>query len=141
MAEAEVEEQESAPGGCTVATVITTYRRNVRRSSSGHYSSKGSSSSRVSRSLSGAGLAGENGKLLSPDRERETRVKQPRSIKCDSHHALTFRDARMETDDEAKFTFEAVNNPAGRVSTFNRVLVVTDPRVVEADALFRQYVD
>ena len=122
MAEAEVEEQESAPGGCTVATVITTYRRNVRRSSSGHYSSKGSSSSRVSRSLSGAGLAGENGKLLSPDRERETRVKQPRSIKCDSHHALTFRDARMETDDEAKFTFEAIN-PAGRVSTLLLLLL------------------
>ena len=70
-------------------------------------------------------------------------VKQPRyelrSIKCDSHHALTIRDVRMETDDEAKFTCEAVN-PAGRVSTFTRVLVVTDPRVAEADALFRQYV-
>ena len=46
----------------------------TRGSSSGHYSSKGSSSSggRTSRSLSGAGPAGESGKLLSPDRERGT---------------------------------------------------------------------
>ena len=43
----------------------------------------------------------------------------------------------MDTDDDSKFTCEAVN-PAGRVSTFSRVLVVTDQRVAEADALFRQ---
>jgi hypothetical protein len=43
----------------------------------------------------------------------------------------------METDDDSKFSCEAVN-PAGRVATFSRVLVVTDERVAEADAQFRQ---
>lgn len=70
-------------------------------------------------------------------------IKQPRyelrSIRNDCRHALTIRDVTMEKDDEAKLTCEAVN-PAGRVATFTRVLVVTDPRVAEADALFRQLV-
>ncbi|XP_057379752.2 myosin light chain kinase, smooth muscle-like [Daphnia carinata] len=71
-------------------------------------------------------------------------VKQPRyelrSIRSDCRHALTIHDVQMETDDDSKFTCEAVN-PAGRVSTFSRVLVVTDQRVAEADALFRQQLD
>jgi hypothetical protein len=68
-------------------------------------------------------------------------VKHPRyelrSIRSDCRHALTIHDVQMDTDDDSKFTCEAVN-PAGRVSTFSRVLVVTDQRVAEADALFRQ---
>ncbi|XP_045034081.1 myosin light chain kinase, smooth muscle isoform X2 [Daphnia magna] len=71
-------------------------------------------------------------------------VKQPRyelrSIGSDCRHALTIHDVQMETDDDSKFTCEAVN-PAGRVATFSRVLVVTDQRVAEADALFRQQLD
>nr|CAH0104353.1 unnamed protein product [Daphnia galeata] len=71
-------------------------------------------------------------------------VKHPRyelrSIRSDCRHALTIHDVQMDTDDDSKFTCEAVN-PAGRVSTFSRVLVVTDQRVAEADALFRQQLD
>jgi hypothetical protein len=68
-------------------------------------------------------------------------VKNPRyelrSIRADCRHALTIHDVQMETDDDSKFSCEAVN-PAGRVATFSRVLVVTDERVAEADAQFRQ---
>lgn len=60
-----------------------------------------------------------------------------RSLRSDGSHSLTVKNVRLETDDEAKFTCEAVN-PAGRVATFTRVLVVTDPRVAEADAQFRE---
>lgn len=37
-------------------------------------------------------------------------------------HSLTVRSVQFQVDDEAKFTCEAVN-PAGRVSTFTRLLV------------------
>ncbi|XP_046632684.1 titin homolog isoform X7 [Daphnia pulicaria] len=71
-------------------------------------------------------------------------VKNPRyelrSIRADCRHALTIHDVQMETDDDSKFSCEAVN-PAGRVATFSRVLVVTDERVAEADAQFRQQLD
>lgn len=70
-------------------------------------------------------------------------VKQSRyelkSIRSDGSHSLTIKDVQLDTDDEAKFTCEAVN-PAGRVATFTRLLVVTDPRVAEADAEFRESV-
>lgn len=69
-------------------------------------------------------------------------AKQPRyetrSVRSSDRHALTIRDVRPETDDEAKFTCEAFN-AVGRVATYTRVLVVDDPRVAEADAHFRQY--
>lgn len=54
-------------------------------------------------------------------------------------HRLTIRGVQLETDDEAKFSCEAFNS-TGRAATFARILVVTDPRVAEADAQFRQYV-
>jgi myosin-light-chain kinase len=41
--------------------------------------------------------------------------------------------ANVKEDDSGRYICEA-NNKIGKVSSFARVLVVTDPRIIEADA-------
>ena len=58
------------------------------------------------------------------------------TLSIEPRHLLTIKAVSSE-DDETKITCEATNT-AGKVSTFTRILVVTDARVAEADAIFRQ---
>ena len=53
-----------------------------------------------------------------------------------SRHTLTINSI-TDADDEVKFTCEAANS-VGKVSTFTRLLVVSDVRVAEADEAFRK---
>ena len=57
-------------------------------------------------------------------------------LAIESRHSRTVNSI-AESDDEAKFTCEATN-PAGKVTTFTRILVVNDVRVAEADENFRK---
>ena len=72
------------------------------------------------------------------DGNRVDPIRYPRYeiVSIEPRHSLTIRSI-SEADDEAKITCEATNL-AGKVTTFTRILVVTDARVAEADAIFRQ---
>lgn len=48
----------------------------------------------------------------------------------------SLRIADVKENDSGRYVCEA-NNKIGRVSSFARVLVVTDPRIIEADAKLR----
>ena len=65
-----------------------------------------------------------------------TRHPRYETLSIEPRHLLSIKSVSSE-DDETKITCEATNT-AGKVSTFTRILVVTDARVAEADAIFRQ---